>query len=565
MRVTFTLLFLMAPIQSIWAESVTIRFFDETANSPIPVRVELIDSDNEAFFAENAIPITGECALAPLPSWLSQPPPVSIDNPYTGTQQHYVNGTGRYKLEPGRYKLRAFRGSEYRITKREFSVTDKPLTLDVELSRWTEQDSDSWISVDAHLHIARSSSAQNKNISLWMAAEGLQIANLLQMGAPTHFAASPQYDFGEEGTYYHRGTMLISGQEHPRTHIFGHAISLGGSIPVDERRNYLLYDSTFKQVKQTGGISGFAHWGTGPSGDGLALNVPFGNVELLEVLSFEFLHLDAWYQLLSLGFPIAAAAGTDFPCLPGIPGRERTYIQVSGSLTRQGMVQAFRAGRTIVTNGPMLNLSIDGHGIGSRIVSYAGQPLSVKGKVRFDPAQDELDSLELILNGEVIKSWSTDASGKFEFQEDITLDAPGWLALRTSGQKLGETKPPANTFPAWISLAFSKWMSGGNSRETDIFFKTRKNRQSYAHTSPIYVSLHNSANNWPNGNASEWIARLDRIEKMLLDEEFEDVRIWDWIPYSDGVSAEHIKENTTELILQIRKARVEFLQRATSQ
>ncbi len=387
---TTVMVVLIFLVRIAWGESVTIRFVDTVSKSLTPVRVELIDSSGTSVAAENAIPISRECAFAPLPVWLSQPPPKQIDNPFTGTKQHYVNGVGRYDLEAGTYRLRAFKGPEFEVVEREFSVSNQSLDVTVEINRWSDARRNGWVSADTHLHLSRQTSESNEELALWMAAEGLQIANLLQMGSLTHFAAAPQYAFGDAGTYFNNGTLLVSGQEHPRTHFFGHGISLGASAQVDERGKYIQYNATFKQVREAGGISGFAHWGAGPSRDGLALNVPLGNVELLEVLSFEFLYLDAWYGLLNLGYTLTAVAGTDFPCLPGIPGRERTFLRIDAPLERVAIVDALRAGRTFVSNGPMLDLAIEGNGIGSRLNLATTDRVGVEGHVRYDPQQDAI-------------------------------------------------------------------------------------------------------------------------------------------------------------------------------
>ncbi len=581
MRITFTLFLLLHTAQAAATQAVTIRFVDAGARALVPVRVELLDGSGGAVVAENAVPVSRECAFAPLPHWLAQPPPLSIDNPYTGTRQHYVDGLGRYQLNPGVYKLRVFKGPEYRVSQQKLVVADAPLEVQVIVSRHAPAGSGSaaggwsadsgWVSMDAHLHLSRPARQHNHHLGVWMAAEGLQIASLLQMGALTHFAAAPQYAFGGQGAYvygshrngshFKQGTLLVSGQEHPRTHLFGHALSLGAAVPVDERETYLRYNTTFAKVRAAGGINGFAHWGAGAAADGLAVYAPGGHVELLEVLSFGFLYLESWYQLLNLGFELAAVAGTDYPCLPGVPGRERTYLQVNGEVSRQAMVHALRSGRTFVSNGPLLGLSVAGQGIGGKLDLPATSTLSAAGYVRFDPARDAVQRLELVRNAEVIRAWPAGNTGYFEFREEIPADAPGWVALRASGRKLGETKPPAQMFPAWMQVAFNKWMSGGSSRELDEFIRSRPGRMSYAHTSPIYLRGAAGAGD-PGADAGPWLARLQRLEQRFRNRDFADMLIWDWLPYSDGVSAEHMRANATAVLEDIRRAQLDFSRRA---
>jgi len=357
------------------------------------------------------------------------------------------------------------------------------------MQRWHDARADGWFAADDHLHIGRPTESPNKSIATWLSAEGLHIANLLQMGTLTQFGVAPQYAFGSKGVFRDRETTLMSGQEHPRTHLLGHSISLGASAAVDNRDTYILYNPTFTEVKRAGGINGFAHWGTGPSSDGLAITVPQGNVEFLEVFGFEYLHLDAWYQLLNMGFPLTATAGTDFPCLPGLPGRERFYIQLENEPTLNNVVASIRAGQTFVTNGPMLRLTINGKDIGSRLTFAVTTKVEITGKVAFDPAQDLVRAVELVRNGKVLHQWTPDATGTFEFRQQVTVDKPGWFALRAMGEKVSEPLTAPTEFPKWMQVGFDNWISGGGAPEVSEYLKTRKVRESLAHTSPIYTDI----------------------------------------------------------------------------
>ena len=55
--------------------------------------------------------------------------------------------------------------------------------------------------------------------------------------------------------------------------------------------------------------------------------------------------------------------------------------------------------------------------------------------------------------------------------------------------------------------------------------------------------------------AREWLARLADLENRLADEHIVDIPIWDWIPYSDGVSEEHLRHNRAALLQAIAQAK----------
>ena len=120
-------------------------------------------------------------------------------------------------------------------------------------------------------------------------------------------------------------------RSNPRTHFFGHTITLGGREQVDLRERYALYSATFGRGQEVGATTGFAHWGMGPARRGIALTAPQGLVEFMEMLQFDFANYSVWYELLNLGFRVAPSAGTDFPCGPySHPGRERVYVKLEG-------------------------------------------------------------------------------------------------------------------------------------------------------------------------------------------------------------------------------------------
>ena len=219
---------------------VVLHVWDE-AGAETPARVELLDAEGRAHFARDALPVRRECVLAPLAEWLA---PLQqsrhIYNPYTGTDQFYVDGTAHLSLPPGTYRLRAFRGPEYRRTEQtlEVAVSGRQ-EVTVELERWADPAAKGWYGVDVHLHITRSRRDQNDWIASWMQAEGLHVANLLEMGTSAQISVTPQYAYGDEGAYRDGTLLLLAGQEHPRTHFLGHTITLGTTQRVDNRDTYM--------------------------------------------------------------------------------------------------------------------------------------------------------------------------------------------------------------------------------------------------------------------------------------------------------------------------------------
>src|SRR5262245_38114125 len=108
------------------------------AGVPVPARIELLDDRGSAYVADGALEINTECFVVPFPEWATAlQRSRSLDNPYTGTRQFYVDGQGRASLAPGHYRLAASRGIEYRVASAAVEITaDEVTRVDLAPQRW---------------------------------------------------------------------------------------------------------------------------------------------------------------------------------------------------------------------------------------------------------------------------------------------------------------------------------------------------------------------------------------------------------------------------------------------
>jgi hypothetical protein len=545
-----------------------VRVLDAVLEREVPARLELRDEQGRAFVAEDAIPLRFECLLQPLPDQAAELVSISreLANPHTGTTQFYADGSARLALPAGRYRLRAFRGIEYEVAEQEVEVAaGREQSTSVTLRRWIDLPAAGWWSADDHVHITRRSGEDDRRIAAWMRAEDLHVANLLQMGTVDQFGVTPQHAFGTAGEYRLGDTLLLAGQEHPRTHFLGHTITLGADAAIDLRDTYIAYDTFWRAAAREHGLPGYAHFGLGPGRDGLALDAPRGLVFFLEVLQFEQLSLEVWYDLLALGLRLTPTAGTDFPCGSwSIPGRERFYTRLEAPPTRESWREAVRAGRTFVTNGPLLELTLGAAGIGDEVVLDAPGRVELVATVRYDPTRDDVKLVELLRNGEPIPApvERVDA-GTLRIRAVDELAQSAWYALRVSGDKVGEAPlPPA--LPAWLLDAGDHYMNFREhvERQEKFYAARGRVRPSAAHTAPIWVSVRGAPPfaAQPRGQqlARAALARLAELEARLSDARIEEQTLWDWLPYSDGVSLEHLRRNRPALLAAIAEARSRY-------
>ena len=536
-----------------------------------PARVELLPAEGDADDApvpDDALPVVIECGLAPLPAWLEQTNRSRrIHNPYTGTDQFYLAGHTTMDLAPGAYTLRVYKGPEYRVSRHRIEIrSGEREQVSVEMERWIDPASEGWYGADDHIHITRLQAADNPWISTWMRAEGLRVANLLQMGTAEQFGVTPQYAFGDAGVYSSGGadaTTLVTGQEHPRTHLLGHTITLGAREAIDLRDTYIVFEGFWRESERLGGVSGFAHFGLGPANDGLAVSAPGGRIRFVEVLQFEYAQYRAWYELLDMGFRVAPSAGTDFPCGPSIPGRERVYVQVDGELDRASFVEGVRAGRTFVSNGPVLSLEASAAngepvGVGGEIALPSPGTIHVRGSARFDPESDHLDALELVQGGQVVRvETAATEPGRITLDAEIPIDGSTWIALRTAGHKLDEAPYVPIDIPEWVNAAIRRIGGGWSFEGRAEYDAGLTHRPTAAHTAAI--RLHVAGTTPASAEvARRWLARLDDLEARIGEDRIDEVEVWAGFPYSDGVSLEHVRRNRPALLDAIASARQHY-------
>jgi hypothetical protein len=209
---------------------------------------------------------------------------------------------------------------------------------------------------------------------------------------------------------------------------------------IRDPAHYLLYHRTFEAAHAQGGLTGYAHLVDLPAAiarnaeTGMAIDVPFGLVDFAEIMSLSDTGTSAWFNFLNLGFKLSPTAGTDYP-VGGVPGTVRNYVHIDKPFTPQAWFTGLKQGRTFVTSGPMLEISVNGQGIGSELRVKSGDLLSVTAKASMNPDVGALQSLELIEQGEVVKVVSSQsAAAELELGYEIHAKHGTWLILRARGR-----------------------------------------------------------------------------------------------------------------------------------
>ncbi len=319
-----------------------------------------------------------------------------------------------------------------------------------------------WYSGDDHIHFPRMKPEHNELLITWAIAEDVHVANILRMGdiERTYFE---QAGFGKQARFQHGNYALVSGQEDPRMGIDdqGHTIALNITAPVRDTSRYHLYDFMFDGVHEQGGLTGYAHvawaeeWyrrsgpGTWPTWDP-NINVPRGRIDFFEILQFLQLGLEDYYDFLDLGFRLAASAGSDVPWGSTI-GETRVYAHTGREFSPDAWFLAVKQGRTFVTNGPMLTLTVDGRMPGDELQVRKNATLHVRVRAWAPPAIGSPKTLEIVANGRVVSTGSSSDPKRGELKLEIPLHAASsqWIAARAAAHN----RAVAHTSPVYVSVA----------------------------------------------------------------------------------------------------------------
>jgi hypothetical protein len=355
-------------------------------------------------------------------------------------------------IPPGQWQISILRGLEHLPVIDTLSISSgETVEKSYQPKRWVDMAARGWYSGDDHVHARVMSQRDADNLLTWALAEDLRVVNVLEMGdhARTFFQ---QRGFGRDGRILFEGTVLVPGQEDPRITQLGHTIALNISEPVRDTSRYYLHDWVYDRVHQLGGLYGYAHVNRGMFNihRDMSLNVPLDKVDFVELLQFHQLGTTLYYDFLNLGFKITASAGSDVPWGATI-GEVRVYaFQGDNDVVGDGWFQALEKGRTFVTNGPMIEFTVNDALPGDEIQMSEETPiLKVKARAWGHPDRLTPTRLEIVKHGEVIRTVTESLlpTGELQLEFDLEADMGCWLAARA----MADDGSAAHTTPIYLS------------------------------------------------------------------------------------------------------------------
>ncbi len=358
--------------------------------------------------------------------------------------------------------IEAFSGLETETTRIEIDLRNKTKhTLSIPLHRFYNAADRGFRSANTHLHLMKLSRAEvDRYLTEIPRADGLDIVFLsyLERAGADHEYTSNTYTADDLARLSKAsGTGFGNGEEHRHNYGgggegYGHVmflnikeliqpVSIGPGImklgtdglPIQRGIDTARGDgATVVWCHNDWGLEDLANWATGRID---AQNIFDGGIHSSYKQSF--------YRYLNAGIDVPFSTGTDW----FMYDFSRVYVAAGKYVTPAGWLAALSSGKTYITNGPLLEFTVNGQGPGSTIDIDNGKPLKIEAR---GWGRHDFKRLELIKNGNVVDSAPAERQNNhFVARLNITLetDQPCWLALRTPAPPLAgdaELTEPVN-------------------------------------------------------------------------------------------------------------------------
>ncbi len=446
----------------------TMQVADSATGRLVPARISVLGEDGRYF--------------APIDAWRH------ADDAFDRRERRFeygyfhAPGLSSVTLPAGRYQVEVSRGPEYQVERRTVRIEpDSFHVLQLRLRRLDDLPARGWYSGDLHVHMNYGGVYRNdpRRLAFQAEAEDLHVVENLIVNKEGRVPDVGYFRPGPDPVS-DSSTLVLHGQEF-HTSFWGH-VGLLGLRDHLILPGYTAYANTAMATLQPtnarvsdlaraqGALAGYVHPydlypdpadTARPLTHAFPVDAALGKVDYYEAIGFvddPMATAKVWYQLLNCGFRLPAGAGTDamanFASLRGPVGMNRVYVR-SGALEHGRFLAALKAGRSFATNGPLLELSVNGRELGEEIALPA-RGGSVTARVRLR-SYVPVDHLEIVQNGEVVhrvrlKSDRTRADATVR----LRVTRSGWVLLRARADRAAypvlDHFPYATTSPIYLSV-----------------------------------------------------------------------------------------------------------------
>jgi hypothetical protein len=388
---------------------------------------------------------------------------------------HFVSpGKAVLQLEPGKYTIEIERGPEFKRLAEAFEVKDKEnLQRTYEIERVVDLATEGWWSGDLHVH------RPVEAMELLMRAEDLHVAPVITWWNKQNLWANKKLPDNplvrlDGDRFYHLmagederegGALLYFHLRKPLAIATGNKEYPSPMKFVDEAR--LLDDDVWIDIEKpfwwdvplwlaTGKMRSIGLANNHMCRDRMYESEAWGKPRIVERLPAPagngYWTQEIYYHLLNAGLRLPPSAGSASGVLPNPVGYNRVYVHVGKDMDYASWWKSLRAGRSFVTNGPLLRVTANGKLPGEVFTGAKEIKLDLKAELT---TQDPIRFIEIVKNGEVERRvpvndvMKTGSLGAIEFKES------GWFLVRAIADNK-KTFRFASTAPFYVEIGANK-------------------------------------------------------------------------------------------------------------
>jgi TolB protein len=391
----------------------------------------------------------------------------------------YSDGTIELTAPVGKVTVSAVQGFETPEVVMETEISgNRTTTVSLDLDPVWDASANGWYSSDNHFHLNYGGTYRMApgDIVPDLKGEGLDLAYPLLANLHNRFLQEELW-----GWSFEAGPIIQFGQE-IRPHFLGHVMQVGSDElfwPWVWGPGYQVYGqddrtnaTALRHARDHGGLGGYVHPVAldDPLTPETAASVPTGFVADAVLGEIDFIELAClwtdevgtaalWHEVLNIGVPLAASAGSDvmndYYRTMAI-GSTRVYVKPDEYLTSESFLGALKKGRSFVSNGPLLEFEVQGKGPGEAVDASAG---TVTWSANVHSALP-FERLEIFVNGSVVDTKEGNAvSGSKTYQGSLQVPAGGWVTARVLGDNAGwpalDSYLFAESSPVWFGAVGS--------------------------------------------------------------------------------------------------------------
>ena len=402
-----------------------------------------------------------------------------------GDRIFHSTGEFRVELPAGKVKLTAVKGFEMWPQTTELDVVSNDVTTaEVSFKRMTDMSVKGWHNGSTHVHMNYGGNLHNtlENLMMMSAAEDQDIV-LEQVANKDNRILDHQFFVpgGKPHPLSRKDMLLVVGQEY-RPPFWGHVFMFGlrdhlispFTTGYEGTAIESLYPSNtdmFRKGKAQGAYVGYVHAYGGErdpleaelgGAKGAIVDAALGTTDAIEWSAAGRSGFFPLYALWNNGLKVAAVGGEDSISnlhMSKLVGSHRTYVFTGGrGLDMHAWLDGMRSGRAFVTNGPLVELTVNGSVAGETVtIAQDGGVVEVQAQVR---SIVPLENVTLFFNGQPLENIPLSADRRsVDFRKTLRLSKSGWLHVRAEGA-------PADRFPLDTGYAqgFTNpvWVIAGN-------------------------------------------------------------------------------------------------------